>query len=86
MDYKRQQYSGSGTLHAWPAWVLCISGNCAVLVLLILRITFAICSKIVGRIGEQNGSLYFVFFFVYRVLVAYALVKILRMRREAYNL
>jgi hypothetical protein len=35
---------GSGTLHAWGS---CASqGNCAVLGLVILRITFAICSKI----------------------------------------
>jgi hypothetical protein len=51
--------------------------NCAILVLVILRIAFAICSKIGGRIGEQNSCLYFGFFFVYQVLVAYALVKIL---------
>jgi hypothetical protein len=37
VDYKRQQYSGSGTSS---------QGNYAVFGLVILRITFAICSKI----------------------------------------
>ena len=62
--------------------------NCAVLVLVILHIDFAICSKIGGRIGEQNSCLYFVFFSSFCIpgFVAYALVKILRMRREAYSL
>jgi hypothetical protein len=37
VDYKQQQYSGSGTSS---------QGNYAVFGLVILRITFAICSKI----------------------------------------
>jgi hypothetical protein len=51
---ERQQYSGSGTLHGIYAWNLVhLRETAPVLGHVILRINFAICSKIGGWIGEQ---------------------------------